>query len=391
MVPADPHGYNKHGSASTTVLSWGSRSGRDPRPTRRAGRVRVGRNSSGRPKMRSHRGGWLSPWFLAAAFSACRRSCRAAPRSRDSAPTPSGRTTVSYTPYTSADRSGRAGRRRAGGGVHAPHRGPRANQFQQYLDDLQGGAPGRNVTDRAGIGMPYYRSSVDPLYDPKETRQYEPNRNSNRTFEQAQKRVAERYFAYYSQRDPVKRAELLREYREARRRRSPRRDGPRAVDVACPRQPFIPRARHRSGRRIRGSGTAHRRDGSAGGRHRPFRARPRGPGHRIRPIIRRIAAGEHAHRDPQSVASHGSRQRPPAGPGAGGPRLADPAAGLGHRRRPASRLRVLRPVEEPTEPAARARRGDHGHGPRQAVIGPMTIPSHRRRPARSPAGKSVTR
>ena len=65
--------------------------------------------------------------------------------------------------------------------------------------------------------MPYYRSSVSPLYGPAGSRQYEPNRRSNQSFEQAQKRVADRYFEYYAQRDPAKRADLLREYRAARR------------------------------------------------------------------------------------------------------------------------------------------------------------------------------
>ena len=56
-----------------------------------------------------------------------------------------------------------------------------ANQFQNYLDDLQGvGGPGRNLSDRSNIGMPYYRSAVDPSYMTERMgpRQYQPVRRS---------------------------------------------------------------------------------------------------------------------------------------------------------------------------------------------------------------------
>jgi hypothetical protein len=92
-----------------------------------------------------------------------------------------------------------------------------ANQFQDYLEGLNG--EGRSTSDRAGIGVPYYRSAVDPNFGPRGTnlRQYQPNANSSARFERAQRTVADKYLAYFSERDPARRAELMKEYGEARR------------------------------------------------------------------------------------------------------------------------------------------------------------------------------
>jgi hypothetical protein len=104
----------------------------------------------------------------------------------------------------------------AGGGEGMIRPGFRsANQFQDYLEGLSG--PGRLTTDRAGIGMPYYRSSVDGTWGGSGSRDYQPNVRSTPTFEQTQRRVTDRYFAYFSERDPKTRAVLLKEYRQARR------------------------------------------------------------------------------------------------------------------------------------------------------------------------------
>ena len=91
-----------------------------------------------------------------------------------------------------------------------------ANQFQNYLDSLQG--PGRDLSDRSNIGMPYYRSAVSPEWQTRGRgpRQYHPNARTTERFEQSQRRVANSYLQYYSERDPARRAELLREYRQAR-------------------------------------------------------------------------------------------------------------------------------------------------------------------------------
>lgn len=91
-----------------------------------------------------------------------------------------------------------------------------ANQYQNYLSELQGA--GREGAERYGIGMPYYRSAIDPRFDPKGNREYRPNSRTDRTFEQTQALITEKYFAYFSEKDPKKRAELLRDYNRIRSR-----------------------------------------------------------------------------------------------------------------------------------------------------------------------------
>ncbi len=89
----------------------------------------------------------------------------------------------------------------AGGSEMMLRQGNRgANQFQSYLDGISG--PGRDTTDRAGIGMPYYRSSVNPSWGGSRFRDYQPNARTTPTFEQTQRQVTDKYFAYFSERDP---------------------------------------------------------------------------------------------------------------------------------------------------------------------------------------------
>ena len=164
--------------------------------------------------MRSQRGGWLGSTTLAAivVLVPAAATVRAQP---GFGADPFWPYNQQYTPYTTP--MGPASPE-GGGQIPAPARdGLRgANQFQDYLQDMSG--PGRNISDRSNIGMPYYRSAVDPDYDTgRGLRQYEPNARSRDNFDEAQRRAAELYFRYYTERDPVRRAELLREYREARR------------------------------------------------------------------------------------------------------------------------------------------------------------------------------
>jgi hypothetical protein len=91
-----------------------------------------------------------------------------------------------------------------------------ANQFQNYLNEIQGA--GRDGVGRSGIGIPYYRSAVDPRFDPKGDREYRPNRETDRTFEQTQAEITDKYFAFFTEKDPKKRAELLRDFNGARSR-----------------------------------------------------------------------------------------------------------------------------------------------------------------------------
>jgi len=91
-----------------------------------------------------------------------------------------------------------------------------ANQFQNYLNELTGA--GREGPERYGIGTPYYRSAVDPRFDKKGDREYRPNSKADQTFEQTQESITEKYLAYFSERDPKRRAALLRDYNQTRRR-----------------------------------------------------------------------------------------------------------------------------------------------------------------------------
>lgn len=123
-----------------------------------------------------------------------------------------------YTPYA---RPVGPAEPMAGGGMGGPPAAFQgANQFQDYLESVQGGA-GRNFSDRSTVGTPYYRSSVSPDFDPRGRgfgRQYQPNSgDANASYDMAQRRAAEKYFAYYSERDPARRRELMKEYRDARR------------------------------------------------------------------------------------------------------------------------------------------------------------------------------
>ncbi len=100
-----------------------------------------------------------------------------------------------------------------------------ANRFDEYLEGVRGGGvqgPGRNVSDRSSIGLPYYRSAVDPDYQVRgrSPRQYTPNARTTETFEQSQRKISDFYFEYSAERDPEIRARLWRQYRTARRQTS---------------------------------------------------------------------------------------------------------------------------------------------------------------------------
>jgi hypothetical protein len=90
-----------------------------------------------------------------------------------------------------------------------------ANRFGAWMNELHGAS--RSRSERYGIGMPYYRSSVDPLFEKLRDRDYQPNRATARSFEESQRLLTDKYLAYFSERDPRKRSALMREYNVARR------------------------------------------------------------------------------------------------------------------------------------------------------------------------------
>ncbi len=117
----------------------------------------------------------------------------------------------------------------AGPGGLLPRSGVRgANEYQNFLGEMQGAA--RQGTERYGIGVPYYRSAVDTSLDPDNRREYRPNREVDRSYEKTQERLTQKYLAYFTEKDPRKRAALLRDYTQNRakleRALSSRRENP---------------------------------------------------------------------------------------------------------------------------------------------------------------------
>jgi hypothetical protein len=94
-----------------------------------------------------------------------------------------------------------------------------ANQFQSFLNELQ--APANTfdpMGDRFGIGQPYYRSTVDPAFSKLYRPAFLPREKAERSFEETQRLINEKYFAYFEEKDPRKRARLLRDFNQAQAR-----------------------------------------------------------------------------------------------------------------------------------------------------------------------------
>jgi hypothetical protein len=87
-----------------------------------------------------------------------------------------------------------------------------ANQFQNYLDSLQGA--GTNPSTRGGAGTPYYRANRK--YDRDFGRVYEPNKNADKDFDQYREKSTDLYFKYRREKDPRQRALLFRQYNQLR-------------------------------------------------------------------------------------------------------------------------------------------------------------------------------
>jgi hypothetical protein len=264
--------------------------------------------------MRSRRGSWLGSSLLAASFVLvpAATTVRAQP---GFGPDPFWPYNAQYTPYVTAIGPAEPGAGQ-GGTLYARDTVRNANQFQSYLDSLQG--EGRINSDRANIGMPYYRSAVDPSYDPRGrgSRQYQPNARANERFEDAQKKVADTYFRYYAERDPSRRAELLKEYREARHESaaysSRGRSSARAADSST-------RADNGSRRTARSSSTATGRYGPAPdvpsvGTRRSSSSPA--PSRRSTPtdVLNRSRAMDRDDGSPSGSTSRGSSPRSPARP-----------------------------------------------------------------------------
>ncbi|QEH33740.1 hypothetical protein OJF2_22460 [Aquisphaera giovannonii] len=84
-----------------------------------------------------------------------------------------------------------------------------AGGYQNYLDSLSGMANGRG-----GAAVPY--NQANRAYDEQFGRIYRPNREADAQFERRQQKANDIYFQYFREKDPKRRAQLLRDYNRAR-------------------------------------------------------------------------------------------------------------------------------------------------------------------------------
>ncbi|MHC5538531.1 hypothetical protein ACYOEI_09910 [Singulisphaera rosea] len=96
----------------------------------------------------------------------------------------------------------------------------RANQFQDFLDDLDGaGRSSQGGRRRGGLGTPYYEASRD-AYDPKAGRGGSSSAARDDQFYSDRQARHDSYINYLRERDPKKRAELYREFTQGSSRLS---------------------------------------------------------------------------------------------------------------------------------------------------------------------------
>jgi hypothetical protein len=180
-----------------------------------------------------------------------------------------------------------------------------ANRFQSFMEGLNG--PGLEGDlgpgGRAGLGTPYYRANR--RYDRDFDRLYRPNRDADATYYSSQEARNTKYFEAMQEKDPQKRARLLREYnlenlRAARNlslnRPAPERESGRAAPgpTGSVRDPLLDApgpAPDASGARrptssLRGSSALDGAPGTAPGSRATQTVRPRSTLDTRRPVVR---------------------------------------------------------------------------------------------------------
>jgi hypothetical protein len=87
------------------------------------------------------------------------------------------------------------------------------NRYQSYLDETQGldSFSSSRLGRPSSIGLPYYQAAR--ASDPTGARTYRPNEKADKTFYADQQERDRKYFEALGQSDPVKRAQMLREFR----------------------------------------------------------------------------------------------------------------------------------------------------------------------------------
>jgi hypothetical protein len=175
-------------------------------------------NRSNRPEgdrsMNSTRGNCLRSLLAGVSIAAAPAGAPAA-RAQGYGPDPFQPYNAQYEPFSyPLGPANPAAGQSAGANVRSGVRG--ANDWENYMNSLVGA--GRQGTEKYGIGMPYHRAAVDPRFDKDGRREYRPNRKADAAFERTRELVAEKYLAYFSERDPARRAALLRDYSRLQRR-----------------------------------------------------------------------------------------------------------------------------------------------------------------------------
>jgi hypothetical protein len=95
----------------------------------------------------------------------------------------------------------------AGGpGAAAGMMGRADNQYQRYLKELEGAD--RALNQRYGIGVPHWKLRSDAKLD----KLAQQKRGMRRPKEDAATSISKRYIAYFTEDDPKKRAELMRDF-----------------------------------------------------------------------------------------------------------------------------------------------------------------------------------
>ena len=212
-----------------------------------------------------------------------------------------------------------------------------ANQFESFLNSLQGGQGGARGT-LGGPGTPYFRANR--AYDREYGRIYQPNKEADASFQSNQDIVNDLYFKYLRERDPKRRAELFRDYNRARSRAD------RELNAAGG---LSPRTGARSARAGSDARSARTTGGSSGGddRNPPSTPQPASSPARSSSASARRAAGTQRD-EPPSPLSHSnvldtpSRSQTPS-------QILDRAT-RAERMRLGPRPRVAPPTSAPLEP-----------------------------------------
>jgi hypothetical protein len=167
---------------------------------------------AGRPNMTSTHRNWFRPLVAAIGIAAAVTETTTV-WAQGFGPDPFRPYNSQYDPYIYPMGAAGPG---AGGSTSFNLPGNRSsNQYQNFLNEMQGPSYSNGARfSHNGIGQPYFQSTVDPEYARLYRREYKPRLKTEKSFEETQRLINEKYFAYLEEKDPKKRARLLRDYQQ---------------------------------------------------------------------------------------------------------------------------------------------------------------------------------